>query len=418
MTDARTLIVDDDPALLDALSETLRLRMEGLAVEVSDSAGAALEQIATTDYDAIVADIKMPGMDGLELLGEIKKIQPDTPTLLITGHGDHDLAVQALRGGAYDYVTKPIDREYFVTSLRRAIECHRLSHDVTRQKLELERRAKELEECVTDRTHELRELFHREHIARAELDAANRKLEEANHQRERFISMIAHDLGGPLTAMLGYAEILGRSEVPPGRQERAREVIVSETRRMARLVGDLADAAHLASGQFEIRSVTCDLTGIAREQVELARPRTERHTIRLDAPADLPVPCDRDRIAQLLSNLLANALKYTPQGEIRVRVWQEGREARLSVSDEGPGIPPDRAEAIFEAGHRLGNGQADQKSNGVGLGLHIARGIVEAHGGRIWVESVPGEGATFQVALPMVLAEPAGASDDVLAADS
>jgi signal transduction histidine kinase len=164
--------------------------------------------------------------------------------------------------------------------------------------------------------------------------------------------------------------------------------------------------------------VTCDLTGIAREQVELARPRTERHTIRLDAPADLSVPCDRDRIAQLLSNLLANALKYAPDGEIRVRVWQEGREARLSVSDEGPGIPPDKAEAIFEAGQRLGNGQADQKSNGVGLGLHIARGIAEAHGGRIWVESTPGEGATFQVALPTVPAKPGEASGDTLAADS
>ena len=126
MTAAQVLIVDDDPALLEALPEAIRLRMEDLDVDTSDSAQGALERIAETDYDALVVDIKMPGMDGLELLAEIKKLQPDTPTILITGHGDHELAVEALRGGAQDYVTKPIDRDYFVSSLSRAIECHRL----------------------------------------------------------------------------------------------------------------------------------------------------------------------------------------------------------------------------------------------------------------------------------------------------
>src|ERR671921_333313 len=132
MTSGQVLIVDDDPALLQALPETLRLRIEGLDVDTSESALAALERIAATDYDAIVADIKMPGMDGLELLSEIKRVRPDTPTMLITGHGDHDLAVQALRRGAFDYVTKPIDRQYFASSLGRAISCHRLSRDLER----------------------------------------------------------------------------------------------------------------------------------------------------------------------------------------------------------------------------------------------------------------------------------------------
>src|SRR2546423_449901 len=99
MTGARVLIVDDDPALLQALSEALQLRMRSLAVETSDSATAAVELISGTDYDAIVADIKMPGMDGMELLSRIRDVRPDTPTLLITGHGEHELAVQALRGG-------------------------------------------------------------------------------------------------------------------------------------------------------------------------------------------------------------------------------------------------------------------------------------------------------------------------------
>src|SRR6266576_3769628 len=123
MSQARVLIVDDDPDLLQALPEALRLRMSEVTVDVADSAAAALDEIGARDYDAIVTDIKMPGMDGLALLAEIRGRQPDTPILMITGHGEHDLAVQALRGGAYDFVQKPIDRDFFVASLYRAIRA-------------------------------------------------------------------------------------------------------------------------------------------------------------------------------------------------------------------------------------------------------------------------------------------------------
>src|SRR5204863_9501817 len=122
MNQPRVLIVDDDPALLQALPEALRLRMNGVTVDTADSATAALQRIAALDYDAIVTDIKMPGMDGFALLAEIRLRRPDTPTLMITGHGEHALAVGALRGGAYDFIQKPIAREYFVASLRRAID--------------------------------------------------------------------------------------------------------------------------------------------------------------------------------------------------------------------------------------------------------------------------------------------------------
>jgi signal transduction histidine kinase len=145
VSEAQILIVDDDEALLDALPEALRLRMNGVRIDTSDSAFQALEMIKATDYEAIVSDIKMPGMDGLALLSEIKQIRPSTPTLLITGHGERDLAVQALRGGAYDFVQKPIDRDYFVASLERAIEVRRLGRHVEQQQIDLERHARVLE---------------------------------------------------------------------------------------------------------------------------------------------------------------------------------------------------------------------------------------------------------------------------------
>ena len=138
-------MVDDDKALLDALPQALRLRMNEIQIDTSETATEALERIRDTDYDAIVSDIKMPGMDGLALLHEIRELRPTTPTLMITGHGERDLAVQALRGGAYDFVQKPIDRDYFVASLERAIQLRRLDREVEQQRLALERHARVLE---------------------------------------------------------------------------------------------------------------------------------------------------------------------------------------------------------------------------------------------------------------------------------
>jgi PAS domain S-box-containing protein len=142
---AAILIVDDDPALLRALPEALRLRMDGIEIETCDSAKKALELIAARDYDAIVSDIKMPGMDGLALLDELARVRPSTPTLLITGHGERELAVQALRGGAYDFIQKPIERDYFVASLKRAIEKRQLDREVERQRVALELHARVLD---------------------------------------------------------------------------------------------------------------------------------------------------------------------------------------------------------------------------------------------------------------------------------
>ena len=140
----RILIVDDDTALLEALPEALGLRMNGIEIDTVETAFDALDRIRENDYDAVVSDIKLPGMDGLALLGEIRGLRPGTPTLLITGHGEHDLAVQALRGGAYDFVQKPIDRDYFVRSLERAIQMRRLDRQVDEQRVELERHARVL----------------------------------------------------------------------------------------------------------------------------------------------------------------------------------------------------------------------------------------------------------------------------------
>ena len=259
----------------------------------------------------------------------------------------------------------------------------------------------ELEACVQERTVELREALHREQAARRELDEAHHRLSELSQQRDMFVSMVAHDLATPLTSIRGYVEMLGRSDLQPERAERARALIASETERLVRLARDLADSAQVITGEFQIRTASCDLAEIAREQVDLARSRTTRHTILLDAPARLPIECDRHRLAQVFSNLLTNAIKYAPNGEIRVQITPDDEQALLTVSDQGPGIPPQLAESVFEPGRRFAQGSADSSSEGGGFGLHIVRGIVEAHGGRIWVAPDADRGATLCVSLPL-----------------
>src|SRR3989442_5087970 len=156
MSEGRVLIVDDDLALLEAFPQAIRLRMAGVTVETADSGVAALDRIAARDYDAIATDIKMPGMDGLALLAEIRRRQPDTPILIITGHGEYDLSVRALRGGAYDFIQKPIDRDHFVATLHRAIRAHAVNRRGRDRQLALERRTSELEGIVEKLRRELR----------------------------------------------------------------------------------------------------------------------------------------------------------------------------------------------------------------------------------------------------------------------
>lgn len=155
MDSPRILLVDDDIALLQALPHMVALRIHGVTVDTSDSAPLALEQIQEHDYDAIVSDIKMPGMDGLELLAKIQELRLDIPTLLITAHADQALIIQALRSGAYDFIEKPIDRVYFVAALYRAIQARQLRRQVQEQQQALEQHAQMLEQLVEQRTHEL-----------------------------------------------------------------------------------------------------------------------------------------------------------------------------------------------------------------------------------------------------------------------
>ncbi|MEA2641552.1 MAG: two-component system, OmpR family, sensor kinase [Chloroflexota bacterium] len=226
-----------------------------------------------------------------------------------------------------------------------------------------------------------------------EADAARAKL-------ERFVGMVAHDLKSPLTVLAGYTQHLQRgwSTASPEAVERGLASIESATARMRRLTDDLHDTTRLLSGQFEVQPVAMDLVPLTRQLLEQPDGAASTPRLLLDAPEQMMGRWDPERIAQLLTNLLSNAVKYASEGaEVRVGIEPMPYLVRLSVADQGPGIPEDRLSELFQPFSRL-----DRASRiaGTGLGLYIAKGIAEAHGGCITVASTPGHGATFVVELP------------------
>ncbi len=385
MNEAQILIVDDDAALLQALPQALFLRIQGIEVDTSDSASKALELIHEHDYDAIVSDIKMPGMDGLALLPKIQEMRPDTPTLLITGHGEHDLAVRALRAGAYDFIQKPIDRDYLVSALQRAIQTHQLRRQVREQQLALALHATSLERMVQKRTQEL---------------------VEANATKDTFLSMVSHELKTPLTSLKGKTQLLLR-QLKRGETVDIVKLGLKDMEhsisRMEILVNDLLDASHLETNMFVLHRKRCNLVALCRQLLDEYTVGAGPALVFEATGEPIEAEVDADRISQVIINLLSNARKYSPKGyPITVTLQQVGYEAIISVRDMGVGIPTEQIPHIFEQYYRVPGVEVQTGSQtGLGLGLFISQKLVERHAGRIDVQSVPGEGSVFSIVLPL-----------------
>jgi len=239
--------------------------------------------------------------------------------------------------------------------------------------------------------------------SRALIDEAARvrAQEAAARLKEDFVSAAAHDLKTPLTTLLGQAQILelraGRdASLAPHRPAIAR--IAREARRLSALVDDLLDASRIEEGKLEVRREPVDLAEVLGHVADRGRPQQDR--VSLEANGALAGSYDRRRIEQLVDNLVENGLKYSEgDATVEIRAWRDGGEIRITVRDHGIGIPAADLPHVFDRFHRASNVDA-RKYAGIGLGLYICRGIAQEHGGRIWVESVVGQGSTFHVALP------------------
>lgn len=351
---------------MQALCDTLTL--EGYSVRGFESPRAALDALQPGQYDLMLTDLMMPEMDGIELITAARATDPAIGCIVMTGHGTIDTAVQAMQGGAYDYILKPFRLNVILAVVSRALELQRLKKENAALQ-ELERRRSE------------------------ELAAAYQDL-------EAFSYSISHDLRGPLVFMKGFAEMLD-DEYAAKLGEKGSEmvrVIRDGARNMDDMIVGLL--AFSRAGRQPLRLVVQDMKPIVRAVMTDAMAIYEGQRPQFEIGELPPAATDSTIIRHVWSNLLGNALKYSARRErpiIRINGRVENGEAIYSVEDNGVGFDMQNAAKLFGVFKRL---HSAREYAGTGVGLAIAHRIVTRHGGRIWATSAPDAGARFEFALP------------------
>jgi PAS domain S-box-containing protein len=236
--------------------------------------------------------------------------------------------------------------------------------------------------------------------------ASNLELARTSEIKSNFVAMVSHEFRTPLTVIQGFAEMLASQEFPGEEVREFASDIHDEARRLTRLITGMLDLDRMESGHMAMELTRVDLHALLRDVAQRAVARSTGHELRFHLEArPILVTADPDRISQVVINLLGNATKFSPAGgPIVIATTTEGDRARVSIQDSGLGIPPDAMDRIFDRYARAG-GARDREIDGTGLGLPISRQIVEQHGGRLWAESGPGQGATFHFTLPLESAE-------------
>jgi signal transduction histidine kinase len=357
------LVVDDTPANLQMLADMLKRRC--YRARPVPSGRLALQAAKADPPDLILLDINMPVMDGYEVCSELKK-DPSLagiPVIFISAYGETMDKIRAFKAGGVDYITKPFQVE--------EVEARVAVH------LQLRRQQRELEGML----------------------ARQRELEG---MRDTMVHMIVHDLRAPLTAVFNYLDLVREQEagfISPESMQNL-DLAMKASRWMVQMVNVLLDASKIEAGQMNLRLVECDLGDLIADAIDAIRSLADEKNILFD-PVHARGVVDRDTIARVVQNLVSNAVKLTPPGgDVRVTLEARGHHLRIEVRDHGPGIAAQHHPKIFEKFGQLDT-NVRQSIPSSGLGLYFCKLAVEAHGGRIGVDSEVGQGSTFWIDLPV-----------------
>lgn len=365
------LLVDDLDENLLALEALLR--REGLECLKAHSGDEALELLLVHEVALALLDVQMPGMDGFELAEFLRGNERTrhVPIIFLTaGSADAQRRFRGYEAGAVDFLQKPID----AAVLRSKSDVFFNLYEQRRQIME----------------------------QRDELAQMTRSLQLADRRKNAFLGMVGHELRNPIAALGAGVHLIGRSRSDEV-FEQVRGQMERQVTHMTRLIEDLLDVARIDQGKIVLRTERMQLADAVALAVEITRPQIEarKHRLTVDVPEG-PIWLDADhaRIAQILSNLLANAARYTePGGAIALTVHRTGAEVAIEVADTGVGIPPDMQSQVFDLFAQVERGHGP--TEGLGIGLALVRQLVALHGGGICLkESTVGQGSTFLVRLP------------------
>jgi len=378
--ETKILIVDDTPANLDVLKQTLA--REGYRISLAPSGERALKIVPLLKPDLILLDVMMPGIDGYETCRRLKRdrAHADIPVIFITAKNETQDIVEGFNAGGIDYISKPF------------------RHEEVLARVSTQSRIRSLERARQRLTQDL--------------DARNKHLVELNDLKTRFLGMAAHDMRTPLASIGGFSQILidGASQMAEPEKEDFLTRIRNLSRQMLGMINDLLDVTVIESGQLNLDLIERSLNETLLNRLPLFELLADKKNILIDAQLETlpPMPFDECRIHQVFDNLLGNAVKFSPAGSrIVVSLDAEGEFARVTVRDEGPGLCEADKNRLFDGFQKL-NPRPTGGEKSTGLGLLIARKMVEAHGGKLTVESAPGKGSTFGFMLPLIPKTAAG----------
>lgn len=366
------ILVVDDEGPIRMLWERFLTRW-GYAHALAENGQQALEMIRATPFQLVITDLTMPVMSGQELIHVLKREQPNVEVIVTTGHGTIEVAVELMKAGVFDFVTKPISFNHAELIVKKCL-------DQIQSRRENER---------------LRQM--------------NRDLEAVNRIKEKFIAITNHELRTPVSVLSNIVEMLAQ-ELQGGELEPLVRMMERSSRQLAEIVSQMHEISGAKSNRLDLQLTQFPVAHVASEVVDefALTLQRRRHRVRQEIPAELLLTGDRAKFKKVVRELVQNAIKFTPDGGDIVVSAQSlpGQRVELTVRDSGIGIPQEHLQHIFDLFYEAGDtlhhhtSQDDFLGGGMGVGLSIIRDIVVAHGGEMQVVSEPGKGSTFAVILP------------------
>jgi signal transduction histidine kinase len=385
----KILICDDDPAYRKLVQAYLRSSGREFIVAEAGRKGEMQDALDKGGIDLIILDIQMPEKSGLEWLAEIVEKQI-APVIMLTGFGSEEIAVQSIHEGAMDYIPKDhLTQDRLLSTVKVALEIwKRKRAEADREKVlkELENKNAELQKAM-------------EHMA---------DLKEITRMKSEFLSITSHELRTPLTPMKAQLQMILEGYVGElsDSQKKSLEVVLRNITRLGNLIEDILDLSRIEAGRIKLAFKPMNLNDIVKEAIITHDSSVTNKDIEISTKlADLPdIVGDPERIGQVIGNLLNNAIKFSKKsGKVIIETKYsdiEGKENILfSITDYGIGISKADHKKLFKPFSQIDTSLVREQA-GTGLGLAIVRGIIQAHNGKVWVESESGNGTRFYFAIP------------------
>jgi len=377
----KILVTDDDLNTLKTLSANLEDM--GYRVATATKGQEALELIRKRGFNIIIADIKLPDISGLEILETAKELNPETAVIMITGHASLETAVNAINEGAYAYILKPVAMSELETTINNALREQRLLS-------------------------ENRELVESLQQSNKRMEEANRALEQVSQAKSDFTARMSHELRTPLNSIIGFSEVLLSKKMSPADRATHEEFlgyIHISAEHLLHLIDSILDLSKIEAGKLTLEPREFDFRVLLEDVNITVLPMltAKKQTLTIEIGEGVnTIFADEPKMRQIFLNLLSNAHKFTPRkGNIKVVCQMENPHLlHCSVIDNGIGISPQDQQRIFEEFGQAKENPTDN-ARGVGLGLSIAKRLVELHGGSIWIISEPGGGSTFTFTIPL-----------------